>query len=69
MNNFEWLKSLKNTKENYIGEMKKLSDGKLQRSNGCKFVYSRKFRWRHICSIWWVIIAISRATVPIAKYF
>ena len=28
-NNFEWLKSLKNTKENYISEMKKLSDGKL----------------------------------------
>ena len=28
-NNFEWLKSLKNTKENYISEMKKFSDGKL----------------------------------------
>ena len=28
-NNFEWLKSLKDTKDNYISEMNKLSDGKL----------------------------------------
>ena len=28
-NNFEWLKSLKDTKDNYINEMNKLSDGKL----------------------------------------
>ena len=28
-NNFEWLKSLRDTKDNYIGEMNKLSDGKL----------------------------------------
>ena len=28
-NNFEWLKSLKDTKGNYINEMNKLSDGKL----------------------------------------